>query len=268
MKPKFIALLAVIVLVSSIPLIVSAQPGGFSSWISVNRTGVADSYMIVGMSGMSTSRFKVDTSLVSVYPPTDLVLTMVGDHEVSISWTAGVNACNYMVRAAVGRVPTDRTDGYLVYYGDSTAAVDFIDEDEEVYYRVWSESCASVWETEGVYDSIGGEMVLVGILLALACGVSVSTFVIKSGRRILGFVSAGLWLLAGIASYLQSSSTWDIYYGIFWLSMGMVLAMGLVAAILREKKEEEPVIIDEVTGEPVEKEEEKTPRTRRAKFIR
>ena len=105
MKTKFTVLLVAIVLISSIPLMVAAQPGGFSSWTSINRTGTADSYMIIDRSGVSTSRFKVDTSSIAVYAPTDLVLTMVGDHEVSITWTLGINACNTMVRAAVGSLP-------------------------------------------------------------------------------------------------------------------------------------------------------------------
>ena len=70
----------------AITQVVSAQPGGFTSWKSVNMTGVADSYIIIGMSGVSTSRFKVASSYAIVGAPASLTLTMVSEHEVFISY--------------------------------------------------------------------------------------------------------------------------------------------------------------------------------------
>jgi len=260
---RIIVLLTLIVLVSSVPLIVGAQ-GGFTSWRSINMTGMGDSYYVVDQQGMGDSRFIMATSSVSVFPPTNLLLTMVGDNEVVITWDAGVNACNYMVRGAIGRLPADRTDGYLVYNGTATTTTDWIDEDETVYYRVFSQSCGGTWETDGIYDSIGGFMVLLLILTIVAVILAIAAFVLKSGRRILAFASAGFWVLAGIHSYTLSEATWDIHYGLFWVSMGMVAAMVLMAAILREKKEIEPEIFDEVTGERIDPEDKEVkPRRQR-----
>lgn len=148
-----------------IPLVISAQPGGFESWISLNKTGTADSYMIVGMSGVSTNRFKIDTTGIVLGAPTNLVIQMVGSNEVLITWDAGLNACYYMVRGAVDRVPLSRTDGYLVYNGTATSTSDYVDPDETIFYRVWSHDCVSSWEENGIYGSTGGAtLVLLAIL--------------------------------------------------------------------------------------------------------
>ena len=76
MNKKLAILCAAIVLVSSIPLIVSAQPGGFSSWISLKRSGTDNSYMIIDSSGTATNRYKIDTTASVASAPTGLTLTM------------------------------------------------------------------------------------------------------------------------------------------------------------------------------------------------
>ncbi len=67
---------------------------------------------------------------------------------------------------------------------------------------------------------------------------TVAAFAVSSGRRILSFVAAGAWLLLGVYSYTNSAATWDIYYALFWLSMGMIVVCVLVPAALKEKKED------------------------------
>lgn len=82
----------------------------------------------------------------------------------------------------------------------------------------------------------------------LALVPTISAFAIPSGRRILGFVSAGTWLLLGIYSYMSSETpatgAWDINFALFFLSCGMVIVMSLISAILKEKKEIEPELDD------------------------
>lgn len=95
----------------------------------------------------------------------------------------------------------------------------------------------NTWISEGLL--IGGEDVFFLALILLALGLTISTFALKSGRTILAFASAGAWVILGVYSYTQSTATWDIYYALFWLSMGMVLVCVLVPAVLREKKEED-----------------------------
>lgn len=235
-------MLIVVALVVAATVVVIGQ-GGYASWLSINMTGVDSSHIVVERQGVADSHLVMETSYVPValFPPTSLVLTMVSDNEVYIDWAMGSGACYSMVRGAVGRVPEDRTDGYLVYYGSATNTTDWVDLNvQHVYYRVWSQACSEAWEDEGISDSIGGVNLRQIIFLILALVPTIGMFALKSGRKILGFIAAGGWLLLGIYSYTQSAEAWDIDYGLFWLSMAAVLACALVPSLLKEQKEEEP----------------------------
>lgn len=76
-------------------------------------------------------------------------------------------------------------------------------------------------------------------LLALALVPTIAALAIKTGRGILAFLGAGGWILFGVHCYTLSTATWDIYYSVFWLSMGMVFVSSLMPALLREKAEDE-----------------------------
>jgi hypothetical protein len=71
----------------------------------------------------------------------------------------------------------------------------------------------------------------------LALVPTIAAFALKSGRWILAVVASGGWALLGVFNYTQSSELWDIYYSLFWLSMGMTIVCILVPTLLREKKE-------------------------------
>jgi len=173
--------------------------------------------------------------------PSGLTLTYVNDYEVQIDWTKGIDAENTMIRAAYGRVPESRTDGYLVYYGDGTTTsdtgVNFEEGVADVYYRAWSQNAGGFWENVGVSDFMENPYMLLAILGFLALGLFIATFALKSGRVILSFSSAGAWMLLGVYSYTRFVDLWDIYYSLFWLSMGLVLVCVLIPVILREKIE-------------------------------
>ena len=91
-------------------------------------------------------------------------------------------------------------------------------------------------------------MILI-IAVFLAGIFTVATFALKTGRAILAFAACGAWVLLGVDAYDSSTTTWDAYYGLFWLSMGMVFVCALVPALLREKKEEDINPLDEFDGE-------------------
>lgn len=84
------------------------------------------------------------------------------------------------------------------------------------------------------------------VILALAP--TIAAFAISSGRRVLGFISTGTWVILGVYSYMSSttpaSGQWDIFFALFWLSCGMAIVMSLVSAILKERKEIEPELDD------------------------
>lgn len=57
-------------------------------------------------------------------------------------------------------------------------------------------------------------------------------------RQGIAFGAIGGWIILGVYAYTQQTGVWDIYYGLWWLSMGMVFVMGLEAWALRSKEEE------------------------------
>jgi len=176
--------------------------------------------------------------------PSGLVITYISDTEVQLDWTKGAGAENTMVRASYGRAPENRDDGYLVYYGDGITATDTgVNFDEgvaDVYYRVWSQSATGTWEEVGVIDFMENPNMILAVFGILALGLFISTFAVPRGRVILAFASAGAWMLLGVYSYTKSVAVWDIYYSLFWLSMGLVFVCVLIPVILREKKDDEP----------------------------
>jgi hypothetical protein len=89
---------------------------------------------------------------------------------------------------------------------------------------------------------------LLAIFGAMAMGFTIATFVLKTGRMILGFLSAGFWILLAVTAYTSSEAMWDAYYGLFMLSGIMVFACALLPAILKERKEDEPTL-DDIDGE-------------------
>lgn len=88
-------------------------------------------------------------------------------------------------------------------------------------------------------------MTLIELFGTMAMGFTISTFVLKTGRRILGMLSAGFWLLLAVTAYTSSTALWDAYYGLFMLSSIMVFACALLPVILREKKEEDIEVDDD-----------------------
>lgn len=81
--------------------------------------------------------------------PGGFTVTYVNDYEVGLSWAKGEDAINTMVRAAYGRMPESRTDGYLVYYGEesycSDTAVNLDETMANIYYRAWAQNDAGTW---------------------------------------------------------------------------------------------------------------------------
>jgi len=256
----------VIMLVSGIVVGVS----GLGSIFSVNMTGVDDSLQILGMAGVDDSTLIVATGFMAVLPPTNLVLTYVADHECLVQWTKGADAENSMVRACVGRVPADRDDGYLVYYGEDAEVTDFdVDLDQtRVWYRVWSQASAGHWEDEGIYDWIGGSGLTFLGFLAIPLVFMVAFFWKKS--NVLAFIAAGGWIIVGFFAFGQSDSAvmpiTDVYMALFWLSIAATIACIFLPAIMREKASKDdiyPEEVDEVTGEKIVEEEAPKPRRNR-----
>ena len=159
-----------------------------------------------------------------------------------------------MVRAAIGREPLNRNDGYLVYYGESNYTIDWVNMEtlsEPIYYKAWSQNVSGLWEEAGSNSDFvrGVGMLMLGFIF-LCLGLTISSYVLRKG--VLAYAGAGAWMILGTYSYTQSAGGWDIYMALFWLCMAMLLASVLEPVAMRTKAEEivdEEVEVDEAMAE-------------------
>ena len=160
-----------------------------------------------------------------VEAPGGFTLTYVSDYEVEISWTKGTDAENTMVRAAVGRMPTSRTDGYLIYYGNGTSATDWSNNldtlDAAVYYRAWSQNAEGLWEEIGSSSFVAGVGVTALIIGIICLGLMIAGYVIKNPWLLF---SSGLgWILFGFIMYSKVFENPFLNQGL--LILGFALAI-------------------------------------------
>ena len=173
----------------------------------------------------------------AVAAPSGLVITYVDDMELDLTWAKGAHANNTMIRAAYGRYPTTRTDGYLVYYGNGTYASDTavnLDETPSlIYYAAFSESAGGVWETTGTSEWYEGDGMRLIAIVILALGLMLPAFLWKKQALML----ASMFAWVGFAFYNRTLSptwgTYDIYEILFYVGIVMVflcLAEGILLA--------------------------------------
>lgn len=140
--------------------------------------------------------------------PGDFCVTYISDYEVGISWERGEGVDNTMVRAAIGRCPEDRDDGYEVYYGNGSTTKDWVNMEtlsEEICYVAWTQNDLGVWNDldtgTGTVEGIG--MVLIA-LISLSLGLLVISFWQK---RIWLFISGGIaWFSLGMYGVIKGDS--------------------------------------------------------------
>lgn len=156
--------------------------------------------------------------------PGDFTIIYVSDYEIGLSWSKGVDAENTMVRAAYGRLPEDREDGYLVYYGDeeycSDTAVNLDETMAEVFYEAWHQNANGVWNEEGVWGSVEGIGVTTIAFITLAIGL---TGVAVWKRRLMLYMAAFIGLL--LISLHLSETSWAFGLPIGLLSGYMLYEM-------------------------------------------
>lgn len=141
-----------------------------------------------------------------VEAPGGLILTYVTDYQVDVDWTKSAGAEMTMVRAAVGRPPADRTQGYLIYYGNGTAASDTgVSLDETgaaIFYRAWSETLVGEWSPGYAENSIQG----VGMTLIAEQLVSLVQFLLVAAIVAWAVLKRDpvLYIIAGLTVLLYS----------------------------------------------------------------
>jgi len=167
--------------------------------------------------------------------PTNFVATQTGINQVTLTWTMGLGAVNTTIRVQENDPPTSLTEGYEVYTGNGTSVnVTMAINENTIYgFSAWSENGYGL-SLDYATTTIGGDVPLAFIaLMLLPLGLTVTMFATKNSM--LGFPSGIFWGVLGGYSYLQSTSTWDWQYLLFFASIGMVIFSILAAYTLRSR---------------------------------
>ena len=190
------------------------------------------------VSAGTTADITITATGIVIGAPGGFTLTYVSDYEIQIDWSKALGAENTMVRAAVGRYPTDITDGYLVYYGDGVTATDTgISLDETaapVYYRAWSQTALGVWSpvwAEGLMEGIG--VIIVGIAALILVALIAMGLAWQMKTMMFAIVGTFVMLMTGFFAYTKIETDGDLFWGFFFGCIGMALMGGLEAAMLR-----------------------------------
>jgi hypothetical protein len=185
-----------------------------------------------------------------IYVTTGLAATYISDYEVGLTWLMGSNVTNVMIRAEWGSTPTARNDGFLVYYGNATNFVHYTSlatATQPVYYRLWSQMPDGSWD-DVIAPTAGGDFMsktMVFIVVAvLALGLSLGYTWKRQG--FFAYAATAFWLFLGLLSMQTSSGAnpldiSDVYMGLFWVCMGMVITFALLPTLSREKREVEDI---------------------------
>ena len=91
---------------------------------------------------------------------------------------------------------------------------------------------------------------LLSVLAALSVFMTCTMFAIR--QSMLGFPAAIFWAILGGHAYTQSTATWDIYYFVFFASLGMAIFSMYAAFALRERRDTiaDDEMDEEGSGEP------------------
>ncbi len=177
---------------------------------------------------LTTADVVITATGIVVASPGNFTLTYISDYEVGISWTLPVGVANTMIRVATGRIPIDRNDGYLVYYGAGTGFTDTnvdLTSFEMPFYRAWSQRADGVWEeigTNKAADFMSQAWLFVGTLIFLAIALAFSIYYFTKKQIILSIIGGFLWFLFVVFMYSHSTG-WDIYRG--FAAMGFLMAL-------------------------------------------
>ena len=199
-----------------------------------------------------------------MFAPTDFIATYINDKKITLTWTSNPTAVATIIRAKVGSYPTGIGDGYLVYSGagdtvDDTA-VSLDETATNIYYSAWSTDGAGNFSPDYAQTNAGGiGMTLIAFTLV---PLALITLFLVFHVGLLSFAAALAWGVLGFFSYQSSaysdSGIWDVYYGFFWLCIGMVIACVFLPSVMRPKPaaEIDDVYVDDI--DRVEAEQAKT----------
>lgn len=107
------------------------------------------------------------------------------------------------------------------------------------------------------------------LIILTAAALTLTFIMFLSKNMMLGFPSGIFWALLGGYSYTLSTTTWDMYYFLFFASMGMTIFAIYAAFGLREKKDaiaDKEMDEDSKEPEPTYIDEKKAPTKLAAQF--
>jgi hypothetical protein len=185
----------------------------------------------------------ITVSAYIVAAPSGLVLTYVSDNQIDISWIKGVDAENTVVVVKYDSIPTNRNDGYQVYYGDGEFVSDTnvdLTSPRVPYYRAWSERIDGHWEPYGV----SGEANFMSLsytfigLIVITLGLVIICLVFR--KPLFAILSAFAWLVCDMFIYFSFDSTTYYYFPLIAFFFFCFLSMIIMAYTMRTKPEEIP----------------------------
>jgi len=67
-------------------------------------------------------------------------------------------------------------------------------------------------------------------------------------KQAFAFAAVGGWIVLAVYAYTQSVATWDVYFGLFWVSIGFLIIVALEAMALVERPDKQPTNLELVGG--------------------
>jgi hypothetical protein len=174
-------------------------------------------------------------------PPTDFTIIQTGADTATITWTKGAYAATTIIRGKDNGKPASITDGYEIYNGPlATVNLTGLNFDtNRYYYRAWSHNAIG-YSTLYTEEDIGGttmQIILLGILILFGLACTIAGYALRI--KVIGIMGIGAWVASGAYSYTLSSSTWDVYYGLFFLMLGIAMSDAIGFMLLKDKPENE-----------------------------
>jgi membrane protein implicated in regulation of membrane protease activity len=75
------------------------------------------------------------------------------------------------------------------------------------------------------------------LVALLFMAVSLMTLAYMYKKHFLAFGAAMGWILVAVYAYSLSVAAWDVYYGLFWFAIALVVGSVLEAMVVRERPE-------------------------------
>lgn len=199
-----------------------------------------------------------------------------------ITGSQGIYRYNFTVPADEGVYVAEVVTANPTGYGSGDIHVSETGGGGTTPAAIWGEGISDYTDTStfgGVLNDIlgGGTMPMLFILGLLALGLTLGFFWKQSA--VLAYGASGTWMLLGFQALTQSSSAvfpiQDTYMGLFWICVVFCIACIFLPSVMKEKPSPDDIYVedvDEVTGDPIKREEatavatEQRPRRRKKKL--